>query len=57
MRSLKRGEVCAKKSENVIIRTAFFLQDYQEIQVSIIGISPDQNTICEKCINDWIINL
>ena len=31
-----------------MIRTAFFLQDYQGIQVSFIAISPDQNTICEK---------
>ena len=53
LRFLKSGEECALKSENVIIRTAFFLQNYQWLNICFVCVPPNQNTI--KTRKEYII--
>ena len=50
LRFLKSGEECALKSENVIIRTAFFLQNYQWLNICFVCVPPNQNTINKERI-------
>lgn len=54
---LKSGEVCALKVENVITRTAFFLQYCQGLNITAVCVPPDYDTIYEKRINNRKIYL
>ena len=57
LRFLKSGEECALKSENVIIRNAFFLQNYQWLNICFVCVPPNQNTINKERIYNRVVYL
>ena len=57
LRFLKSGEECALKLENVIIRTACFLQNYQWLNICFVGVPPNQDTINKERIYNTVVYL